>query len=96
MCVLGKAAELDKFLLQVINNALDFVGTQKECEEYLIKLEERLSSDRFDKLKGQVYDVGTVLEEAQEEAESHEQPACFPREKYDKVKGGWQFVLSKV
>ena len=72
---------------QVINLGLVFVGSQTECERFLDKLDESLLSDRFDKLKGQVFDVGTVLEETQEGSEEQELPACFPRENFDKVKG---------
>jgi len=55
-------------------------------------LEEELSSDRFDKLKSQVYDVGTVVEEALEGVGDTEMPACFPKENYTKVSVGGALV----
>ena len=69
----------------MIDEGLDYVGTQKECERHLSVLEEELSSDRFNKLKSQVYDVGTVVEEALENV-GDMMPAYFPKENYSKVR----------
>ena len=70
---------------QLINKALEFIGVQQACETLLTDLEEGLSSDRFDRLKAQVYDVGTVVEETQEGSGGQDHLNCFPLSNYDKV-----------
>ena len=60
---------------------------QRACEELLSDLEGKLSSDRFDKLKAQVYDMGTVVEETQEAGGDQEVLSYFPLTNYDKVIG---------
>jgi hypothetical protein len=46
---------------------MDFIAPQPECESLLSELELKLSGDRIEKLQGQAYDAGTVLEELQED-----------------------------
>ena len=52
---------------QLISKAMDFIGPQNECESMLSELELKLSGDRIERLQGQAYDAGVVMEELQED-----------------------------
>lgn len=70
------------FPLQLISKAMDFISDQSECEAFLADLELQLSSDHFERLQGQAYDAGTVMEEVQEgrAGQEGEEPALPPCE----------------
>ena len=57
---------------------MDFISDQSECEALLADLDLQLSSDHFERLQGQAYDAGTVMEEVQEGEEQVGEELALP------------------
>ena len=70
---------------QLTSKGLEFISDKDDCDSLLAELELRLSTDYFEKLQSQVYDVGTVMEELQDTMEDLKPKLSFPLPSCDKV-----------